>query len=313
MRERGRGRTGFAPTDNGATHRLYGSCTNLYCHSIGQTTSGGALTADDVVATFKRIPNVPNSPASFAIYTRPVKEAIAVDALTLRLKTERPHPLLPNDLVAVRIIPKKVAESAKTEDFNSGKAVIGTGPYKFAEHVAGDRIVMVANERYAGPKPAFAKVRFKMITNSAARVAALLAGDVQMIEAVPTADIAQLSKDARVALASIVSNRIIYLHMNGGPSQLDTWDYKPELARRDGKDLEGFDKNTGFFTEQVGPLMKSPFIISIKSAFPVFSAGVSGMSCRRRISSPASWASSPTRRSGWSRRAGGTSTATGPR
>ncbi len=52
---------------------------------------------------------------------------------------------------------------------------------------------------------------------------------------------------------------VIWLFMNGGPSQVDTWDYKPELAKRDGKELEGFDKNTGFFTEQVGPVMKSPF------------------------------------------------------
>jgi Protein of unknown function (DUF1501) len=52
---------------------------------------------------------------------------------------------------------------------------------------------------------------------------------------------------------------VIWLFMNGGPSQVDTWDYKPGLAKRDGKDLEGFDKNTGFFTDQVGPLMKSPF------------------------------------------------------
>src|SRR5687767_8928198 len=52
---------------------------------------------------------------------------------------------------------------------------------------------------------------------------------------------------------------VIWLFMNGGPSQVDTWDYKPELDQRDGKDLEGFDKNTGFFTEQVGPVMKSPF------------------------------------------------------
>ncbi|MBS0260907.1 MAG: DUF1501 domain-containing protein [Planctomycetes bacterium] len=52
---------------------------------------------------------------------------------------------------------------------------------------------------------------------------------------------------------------VIWLFMNGGPSQVDTWDYKPELEKRDGKELEGFDKNTGFFTEQVGPVMKSPF------------------------------------------------------
>jgi hypothetical protein len=52
---------------------------------------------------------------------------------------------------------------------------------------------------------------------------------------------------------------VIWLFMNGGPSQVDTWDYKPELAKCDGQELKGFDKNTGFFTDQVGPLLKSPF------------------------------------------------------
>jgi len=52
---------------------------------------------------------------------------------------------------------------------------------------------------------------------------------------------------------------VIWLFMNGGPSHVDTWDYKPELTKRDGQELKGFDKNTGFFIDQVGPLMKSPF------------------------------------------------------
>jgi hypothetical protein len=52
---------------------------------------------------------------------------------------------------------------------------------------------------------------------------------------------------------------VIWLFMNGGQSQVDTWDHKPELTKRDGQELEGFDHNTGFFTAQVGPLMKSPF------------------------------------------------------
>jgi len=52
---------------------------------------------------------------------------------------------------------------------------------------------------------------------------------------------------------------VIWLFMNGGPSQVDTWDYKPELITRDGKELGGFDNTTGFFTGSVGPLMKSPF------------------------------------------------------
>jgi hypothetical protein len=52
---------------------------------------------------------------------------------------------------------------------------------------------------------------------------------------------------------------VIWLFMNGGQSHVDTWDYKPELAKRDGKELEGYDKNTGFFANAVGGLMKSPF------------------------------------------------------
>ncbi|MEO6808082.1 MAG: DUF1501 domain-containing protein [Isosphaeraceae bacterium] len=55
---------------------------------------------------------------------------------------------------------------------------------------------------------------------------------------------------------------VIWLFMNGGPSHVDTWQYKPELTKRDGQELPGFDKNTGFFTGQVGPLMKSPFQFS---------------------------------------------------
>jgi len=52
---------------------------------------------------------------------------------------------------------------------------------------------------------------------------------------------------------------VIWIFANGGMSQVDTWDYKPELAKFHGKPLPGFDKSTGFFTNSVGPLMKSPF------------------------------------------------------
>lgn len=52
---------------------------------------------------------------------------------------------------------------------------------------------------------------------------------------------------------------IIWIFTNGGPSQVDTWDYKPELQKRDGKPLDGFDPKTGFFPGAVGPLMASPF------------------------------------------------------
>src|SRR2546430_13992928 len=64
---------------------------------------------------------------------------------------------------------------------------------------------------------------------------------------------------ARPAHFMTKAKSVIWLFMNGGQSQVDTWDYKPELEKQDGKELKGFDKNTGFFTDQVGPLMKSPF------------------------------------------------------
>jgi len=195
--------------------------------------NGQNFTADDVIATFKRVPNVPNSPASFAFFVRPIVDIKAVDPLTLRLKTDKPHPLLPNDMVAVMILPKSVAETAKTEDFNSGKAMIGTGPYRLVEYAAGDRVVLKRNDAYWGQKPAWENVRFKMIPSAPARVAALLAGDVQMIEGVPTADIANLKTDKRVTISSAVSNRVVYLHMDSGREKSS-----PFVTTADGKPME---------------------------------------------------------------------------
>lgn len=55
------------------------------------------------------------------------------------------------------------------------------------------------------------------------------------------------------------AKRVIWIFVNGGPSQVDTWDYKPALEKHDGQTLEGFDRFTGFFANSVGGIMKSPF------------------------------------------------------
>lgn len=56
---------------------------------------------------------------------------------------------------------------------------------------------------------------------------------------------------------------VIWIFVNGGPSHVDTWDYKPQLEKSDGHSIKEFDpefKNTtGFFKNAVGNLMKSPF------------------------------------------------------
>ena len=175
---------------------------------------GSPFTADDVVFTLKRVPDVPNSPSSFATFTKPIIETKVVDPHTIIFKTAAPHVLLPSDLASVMIVSRLNGEKATTADYNSGKAAIGTGPYKFAEYVPNQRVVFKANFGYWRGEEPWDKITYKMLTNPAARVAALLSGDVQMIETVPTADIAKLSKDKNYNLVDKVSNRVIYVHMN---------------------------------------------------------------------------------------------------
>src|SRR3546814_11817370 len=73
----------------------------------------------------------------------------------------------------------------KTEDFNSGKAAIGTGMYKFKEFTRGEEIVFERNDDYWGDKGAWETVTFRPITSDGPRVAALLSGDVARQEQRP--------------------------------------------------------------------------------------------------------------------------------
>ena len=175
---------------------------------------GAAFTADDVVHSLKRVPEVPNSPSSFATFTKPIIDVKVVDPHTIIFKTASAHVLLPSDLASVMIVSRVSGDKATTPDYNSGKAAIGTGPYKFAEFVPNQRVVFKANYGYWGGEEPWDKITYKILTNPAARVAALLSGDVQMIETVPTADIAKLSKDKNYNLVDKVSNRVIYVHLN---------------------------------------------------------------------------------------------------
>jgi peptide/nickel transport system substrate-binding protein len=177
-------------------------------------TDGSDFTADDVVFSIERAPNVPNSPSSFAIATKSIKKMDVIDPYTIRFHTDGPYPLMPNDLAIINIMSRKAAQGKTTEQLNAGDGLVGTGPYKFVEWVRGDHLTMVRNENYWGEKPDFEKVIYRPMTNGSSRVAALLAGDVDFIDDVPTADIDRLKKNSKFALSQGVSNRVIYLHLD---------------------------------------------------------------------------------------------------
>lgn len=183
---------------------------------------GSDFTVDDVIYSFKRADGYTGGNSSFRTYTKG-KTLKKVDDYTLQITTEAPYPLMPNDLTTVMIMSSEAKGTGTPDinmgidarDFNDGTATIGTGPYKFVEWKKGDRIVLEKFEGYTGPiAQPWDKVTFKFIKAEPARVAALLAGDVDMIDNVPTSDIETLKKNDKVSLSQGVSNRVIYLHMD---------------------------------------------------------------------------------------------------
>ena len=174
---------------------------------------GTAFNADDVVCSFTRAPDVPNSPSSFGTYTKG-KTVTKVDDTTIHIKTEKPYPLMANDVSLIHIVSNEKGCGGTTEQFNNGEATVGTGPYKFVSYTPGEKIVLTGNPDYWGDKPAFADVTLRPIKSSPSRVAALLAGDVDMIDGVPTADLAKLKENGDLQISEGVSNRVIYLHLD---------------------------------------------------------------------------------------------------
>jgi peptide/nickel transport system substrate-binding protein len=159
---------------------------------------------------------------------------IVVDPYTIRFRTPAPYPLMPTDMGTIFIISSKVAKGAATEDFNSGKAAIGTGPFKFVRYARGDRIELARFDAYWGTRPAWDKVTFRVIASDPSRVASLLAGDVRAVENVPTADLAKLAMNPEISLYRTISNRLMYLHMDSNR------DNSPFITDKAGRPL---DKN----------------------------------------------------------------------
>jgi len=174
---------------------------------------GSEFTADDAIATYRRVPNVPRSPASFAQFITGMTFEKA-DSHTLLVKTKGPAPLVPTFLSTIALVSKACADSMTTEEFNALKCQGGTGPFRYTEFRPGDRVTLARNPNHWGPRPAWETVTFRFQTSGPTRVASLLAGDVDVIDNVPPTDIARLKGDAKIEVADTLSNRVIYFHMD---------------------------------------------------------------------------------------------------
>lgn len=198
---------------------------------------GGDFTARDFLYTACRIPNVPNSPSSMAGFIKRAKSIEAPDDHTIKVTTPAPYPLLLTDFASFGVISASanghsgpvtyskdgcagIDSYLDSKAYNDGSATIGTGPYKFVSFTPGESVVMARNDDYWGDKPHWAEITIRPITNAGARVAALLAGDVDVIEKPPVQDLDRLRKDAKVAVVQGASSRVIYLHFDhvGEPS-----------------------------------------------------------------------------------------------
>ena len=175
---------------------------------------GTKLTADDIAFTIARAPEVPNSPSSYRTFTKSIAAVEVTGPRTVRIRTKGPAPTLLIDLEAISILSRKLAEGKPTSDYNNGVAAIGTGPYRFVQWQAGNSLVLARNPGYWGGAEPWDRVTIRPISNDGARVAAILSGDVDMIEGVPGVDRAKLAAAPNLALHETDAFRIIYLQMD---------------------------------------------------------------------------------------------------
>ncbi|WMD22843.1 ABC transporter substrate-binding protein [Achromobacter seleniivolatilans] len=189
------------------------------------------FTAEDVVFSLGRAPKVPNSPAPFTGAVRSIAHIDVVDPLTLRIRTKAPTPDFMEQIGLVYMLSRRAAEGKRSEDFNSGKAAVGTGPYKFLRWQPGDSLELERNEHYWGRRPDFDRVLIRYIANDAARISALLSGSVDLIDSVPPTDAKNLKDKPGYTLYQSPSARLIYLALDSSR------DISPFVTDADGKPM----------------------------------------------------------------------------
>ncbi|MGE0417192.1 MAG: ABC transporter substrate-binding protein [Acetobacteraceae bacterium] len=192
---------------------------------------GSEFTSADLAFSLERARNVPNSPGPLTSFVRPVKETEIVDSHTVLIHTVAPTPLLMEMIGRIMVVPAKLGPQVTTDDFTAGRAMIGTGAYRFKSSAPGDKVVMTANPDYWSHKPEFQTLTLKFLSNPAARSAALLSGAVDVIEQIPPSDVGLFRNRSDMTVYTTTSTRVIYLAMDQGR------DDSPEITDKDGKPM----------------------------------------------------------------------------
>jgi peptide/nickel transport system substrate-binding protein len=187
---------------------------------------GSEMTADDVVFTFNRIiqenaieyPEPHTSPRKGLI--APLESVDKVDDYTVNLNFSGVWPPAMQLLVHQQIIPQAYLEEVGTEGLIAQP--VGTGPFKFVEGQLDDQIVLERFDDYWGGAPDLEpvgpacvdKVIFRVIPEASTRVAALLAGEVDIIQSVPSELIDTLSQTPNIQVKTAPGTQPQWLQLN---------------------------------------------------------------------------------------------------
>ena len=141
-----------------------------------------------------------------------VNEVIIVDEVTLDVTTHTPWAYFENDISfnGCELLPPDYMEEVGEEEF--ARNPVGSGPYVLTEFSESDRYVFDAWDDYWGGRPAVDRVIYQVIPEPSAQVAALLAGQVDMIPSVPLADRKRLAATEGITLLRETKNRMHHFY-----------------------------------------------------------------------------------------------------
>ncbi|MEM9231192.1 MAG: ABC transporter substrate-binding protein [Pseudomonadota bacterium] len=178
---------------------------------------GASFDAEDVLFSYQR---ASSEAADTASWFAPVSEVKVVDPYTIDFMTTAPNPIFPDSIANFMIMDKGWAEAngaelpAKDAENFATLNANGTGAFQLSDRQPGLKTTLTPFEGWWGePEHNVTSAEFTPIQNPATAVAALLSGDVDMIDPVPIQDAARLSQDPNVNVIQGIEARVIMLGM----------------------------------------------------------------------------------------------------